>query len=116
MVVLVLVADVGQLLDNGDAGALEDFGIAYAGPLEDAGCGVGAGGDHHELAGVDRSEGCVGGGQELRVGQVLRVGLVFDAGRSLVVVEEHLDDLLLNQDMEVGVVATLQFGVQVTMC
>lgn len=53
--------------------------------------------------------------QELWIGHILWVGLILHSD-GLLALEDHPQDLLLGQDMQVGVlVGVLEFGVQVSM-
>lgn len=53
------------------------------------------------------------GGHELGIGHELGVALIFDADGSLVVVEQYSNDLLLAQDVQLGIVPAPQLRVKV---
>lgn len=107
VVVLVVMAHAREVLDHRNSCAVENLLVTDARPLQDLGGGVGAGRENHKLSGPNSAHAAAG---LVEPG----VGLVLDTYRTLLV-EEHTDDLVLHQDVQIGVIATLELGVKISV-
>jgi hypothetical protein len=114
VVVLVIVADAGELLDHRHACTLQDLSITHTRALQDQWRSVGTGRDDDHLLGTNSTR-CLFRHHELRVRLRLGVGLVLNPDSALVVVKQDLDHLLVANDMEIGVLATPQLRVDVSV-
>ena len=95
---LVLLADSRQVNHDGHAGFLEDVRRANSTPLEDEGCSKGTRRNYDELSclhGADRTDRRRLFRVQCDLGQ--GIGAVFHSDRTLLVIEEDPDRLLLDQ-------------------
>lgn len=104
--VLIFGSNTGNLGDNIDSRLAQDLRVAHARAFQHKGGAQGAGGEDDELLGTDPLH------RPLDTIVELRVGPEFDT-RGLVAVKEHTDDLVLGEDVEVGVEAVTEARVQV---
>ena len=114
VVVLVIVANAGELLDDGHTRALQDLWITHTGTLQDERCSIGAGRDDNHLPCADCTWSLLRY-HELRIRLRLGVGLVLDSDGAFVAIEQDFDHLLITHDVKVGVFAAPQFRVDVSV-
>jgi hypothetical protein len=114
MVILIVLAHARQVLNDWHSELLQHLSITDAGSLQDARCGICTSRDDNELACMSCAQGCVLRRQELRVRQELGIRLELDTSSSFAI-EKNADNLLLYQNMQVGIVITLQLRMKVAV-
>lgn len=112
---MIVMANTRQIFDNRDAGTVEDLRVTYSRALENERRAVRTCRKDDHLLSTHTARSLLRH-HELRVGLELHVTLVLDAHSSLVVIKEDFDDLLLDQDVQVGVVSAAELWVQESVC
>lgn len=113
--VLVLFTHTRQVLDNVHTNILQNFSITNSGTFKNSRGSICSCRNDDHLLRLDGAWRCISNMQELWIGHILWVGLILHSD-GLLALEDHPQDLLLGQDMQVGVlVGVLEFGVQVSM-
>lgn len=112
--VLVVVSNAWKVFNDRNTSFLQHFRITHARSFEDTRCAICACRDDDHLLGPNGAPGGVSSREEFRIGKILGVGLILDT-HSFLALEKDSEYLLLNQDMQVGVLVALQFRVQISM-